>query len=141
MQSGTANLNPSVPLCYSDRVTESLVCLLEKFCQMFDLVLLPLQLLLPFLIYHLQLYKPVHQILFAQIMDQAVDPITDTLATGLIQDDSPPPLAARRRLQVAIACFALSLLIISCLSSVSDTESPPRRGLPQPNCKSQGLTA
>ena len=42
---------------------------------MFDLVLLPLQLLLPFLIYHLQLYKPVHQILFAQIMDQAVDQV------------------------------------------------------------------
>ena len=75
-----ANLNPSVPLCYSDRVTESLVCLLEKFCQMFDLVLLPLQLLLPFLIYHLQLYKPILQILFAQIMDQAVDQVLFAVA-------------------------------------------------------------
>ena len=36
---------------------------------MFDLVLLPLQLLLTFLIYRLQLYKPVLQMLFAQIMD------------------------------------------------------------------------
>ena len=48
---------------------------------MFDLVLpiwycsVPLQLFLQFLIYHLQPFKPVPQILFAQIMDQDVDQV------------------------------------------------------------------
>ena len=78
---------------------------------MFDLVLLPLQLLLPlvpFLIYHSQLYKPVHQILFAsaQIMDQDVDQVLFAAAIWLSRCGALPAPVRRRTSQPLPAVFS-----------------------------------
>ena len=75
-----------------------------------------------------------------QTRDILFYPITDTLAIWTHSFLPLSSLAAVAGGHHLLCPVTDSLLIILRRSSVSDTRESPRRGLPLPNCQSQGMT-